>query len=110
MGYQYAGSCYSTAAEAAQARWSEASPHIGEGTVTVPEFVGGAWVLQSYAGVPLVLQSSAPLPVGGFAECSAGAALADGMAVGWLVAGAWLAVYAIRLIWKAATENEHLAS
>lgn len=95
MGYRVGRVCHADLAHAEADRWSGVAPDLDGGSVALVVHTDQGWALNTYTGAPLVLQSTALVPTGGFEECSVAEAVADGIAVGWLVGGTWLAVYAI---------------
>jgi len=98
MGYQSGGQCYGTVAEATAARYASAPVYVGAGTLSVLEPSGAGWVLNVYAGSPLVLASSSVVPAATFESCSPGQAFEDGALVGWAIGAVWLAVYAVKYL------------
>jgi hypothetical protein len=98
MGALFDGRCFDTAAEAAAAMWSGASPVISAGSppfVSVVEF-GSGWQVSTYQSGSLV--SVQALPSVAFASCDVSASLLDGVALGWLVALVWAAVWGISVL------------
>ncbi len=102
MGAQYAGRCFSTAADAAAHAWSGVGPVLGTGSppvVSVVEWSGTAWQVASYQDGVLVDVVAAPSIA--FASCDPADAVLDGMALGWLVAGVWVAAWAVHVLRRA---------
>lgn len=103
MSYQVGSACYSTAVEAAQA---SASSEIG---AVVPH--GGVAYVVDAATVAASSVTYSLTPVGGGSAISVTSAYtaqpcnlmsyADGLTIGWAVAGAWLAAFALMFMARA---------
>lgn len=104
MGALHAGRCYDTATDAAAAYWSGAGPVLSTGSplsVSTVEFDGAAWqVVTRQEGVTVAVWP-APMPM--FASCDAGSSVADGVALGWLVALVWVAAWGVRYLGRVIT-------
>lgn len=102
MGAQYQGRCFDTAADAAAAVWSGAAPVVGSGsppTVSVVEWSGTAWQVATYQSGALLSVQAAPSIA--FGSCDPADAALDGLALGWLVVGVWVAAWALRAMGRA---------
>lgn len=103
MGYQVASACYSTATQAAQA---SASAQVG----AVVSHGGSVYVIDvAQAGESSITYNLQPL-AGGVSLQSTVAytaqpcgllQAADGLAIGWAIAGAWIGAYALLFLTRA---------
>lgn len=99
MGTLYQSRCWSDS-DAASAVYSSVSPVIlSDGSLVKPAFVGSAWKLQTFtAGV---LTSSVDAPAVSLSSCDPALSVADGLALGFLVVGVWVAAYAVTVLKRA---------
>lgn len=100
MGYLVFGRCYDTSAEGQEAYWSSQGAVLAAAppSVVVVEKVSGSWVLDEYQSGSLV--SSVAAPSVSFASCDPAASVADGVELGFLVVGAWVAAWAFHVLRK----------
>lgn len=104
VGYLYNGHCYASANEAADAYFSAFTPVINAGATsyaTLYAKVSGVWYARGYSinssGIwTLRYNSVSPVPI--FPTCDPVSSFTDGMTLGWGVAAAMVAVYAVNLI------------
>jgi len=103
-GFLHQDVCHSTLANATAAKWSEQPAGATAGTTSYlinPEWSGTAWVLKKYTisstGV-ITLNSTTNAPVLAFPPCDTFTNFQDGMALGWGVAAAMIAAYAIKFL------------
>ena len=101
MGALYAGRCFIQSSDAVDAFYSSAPPSLVSGSVSyLTEFsnVSGVWQIVRYSmdgsGVVNALsQSVAPVP--SFPDCNPAQEFTDGHLMGWGVAAAMVAAWAI---------------
>lgn len=107
MGYRVGERCFATNSEAADQWFSGKDPSYTAGSTSYLswfEKVGTVWQIKrqsiSSAGVVTNLTSStATVPT--FSACDVSEQFMDGFAIGWAIAGAMVAAYAIKFIAKA---------
>lgn len=106
-GYLYQDQCYSTLAAATSAHWSSNPVFMTSGTTSYISDVswsGTAWVINKYTlsstGV-LTLNSTTTAPALSFETCDTMDNFNDGLLLGWGVAAAMVAVFAIKSIKRA---------
>lgn len=101
MGFAASGRCFDTASDAAASVWSAVGPVVGSGSppiLSVVEWTGSVWQVATYQGGALLSAQSVPSIA--FGACSPGDAVADGVALGWLVVGVWAAAWAVNVLRK----------
>jgi len=92
------GSCVS-GTDASALYWSSVPPSLDASGVTrVVSDGAGGYVWQRWESGSLV--ASSPVPAPNFVECSRGANAADGTALGFAVAGVWVAAWAVVVLRK----------
>lgn len=103
-GFLHQNICHSTLADATAAKWSSLQAGATAGTTSYlinSDWSGTAWVLKKYtissSGV-ITLNSTTAAPVPAFPACDTFTNFEDGMALGWGVAAAMVAAYAIKFI------------
>jgi hypothetical protein len=97
MGALFQGRCYASVSDAASAYYSGAGPVVSAGSppmLSTVEKDAAGWVLVTRQGGAVV--SSVAAPNVQFAECDPGQSVVDGVTLGFLVAGVWIAVWAVR--------------
>lgn len=103
MGYQVASACYSTATQAAQA---SASSQVG----AVVSHGGAVYVIDvAQAGESSITYSLQPIAGGNSLQSTVAYTaqpcgllqVQDGLAIGWMVAGAWIGAYALLFVARA---------
>ena len=107
MGAWNDGFCYQSQEAAVDAYYGSTPPSVQPGSavyysITVKKPQG--WALDTYrvySGGTSVLQTSSLLPVPVFDSCDPSESFNDGMAVGWGVASAMIAVGALMMIKRA---------
>lgn len=102
MGYSVSGRCFESVPDADAAAWSAVIPVLSTGsppTVSVVEYTGTAWQVATYQGG--VLQGVQAAPSIAYGSCSPGDAVADGLALGWLVVGVWAIAWSINVLRRA---------
>lgn len=89
-----------SSADASALYWSTVAPSLDASgvVIVVPDGVGG-YVWQRWESGSMV--ASAAMPAPDFAVCSRGANAADGIALGFAVAGVWVAAWAISVLRRA---------
>jgi len=102
-GFLFKGVCYPSLAEATGAHWTSNPAFMNPGSTSyISDFVwsGSAWVVNVYSvsGGSLTLASSSALPALTFENCDTKANFDDGMLLGWGVAAAMVAAYAIKVM------------
>lgn len=103
-GYLYKAQCFSTLADATAARWSDQEAGITAGTtsyLTDVQWSGTAWQLKRYtlsSTGALTLNTSTNLPALSFPSCDTATNFNDGMLLGWGVAAAMVAAYAVKFL------------
>jgi len=101
-GYLFKGQCFSTLAAATSAHWTDSPSFIVPGTtsyISDTVWSGTAWVVKKYtlsSTGTLTLNSTTNAPVLAFETCDTTANFNDGMTLGWGVAAAMVAAFAIR--------------
>jgi len=106
MGYRVGDRCFDTQSDAADQWFSGKEPSFTSGSTSFLswfEKTGGVWQIkrQSVAtdgAITNLTSSNATVPV--FPSCSVTETFNDGFAIGWAVAGAMLAAYAVKFIAK----------
>lgn len=99
MAVLHSGVCYGSASEAAHVFFSAIPPVVSGGSpvfVSSVELVSGVWTLVTREGGSVVASVAMPIP--DFAQCDPAQLALDGMAAGWMVAGCWVAAWAVMLI------------
>lgn len=101
MGYQVGWGCFETAREAADVYYSGVSPVLHADGFSQYQIGSEGWQLNTYqngANGPVLVSSIAAPTV--FPECSNLQRFLDGAELGWGIAGAVLAAYAIKFLWE----------
>lgn len=107
MGFLVAGQCLSTQKDALDLYYTSVLPATTAGQTTYQTTYsksGSQWLLKTYqftstGTTTLVYSGAAPIPT--FTSCDETAAFFDGMEIGWAIAAAMIAVYALKMIGKA---------
>lgn len=103
MGALYGGTCFDSAASAARAYFSGVSPAVLPGSVTyvstVEEGPTDAWAMVTREGSTVIEVN--PLSYPAFVSCDPMQTMFDGMSLGWLVAGVWVAAWAVTSLKRA---------
>lgn len=103
-GYLYKTQCFPALADATAARWSDQEAGITAGTtsyLTDVQWSGTAWVLKHYtlsSTGTLTLNTTTNMPVLSFPSCETTDNFADGAVLGWGVAAAMVAAFAVKFI------------
>lgn len=100
-GALYLGKCFASAQDAAHFAWSGVAPVIGTGsppTVTTVEKTTDWQIITRQNGSVIATVDAPGLH---FATCSPSQHVLEGVQLGWLVAGVWLAAWAVVVIRKA---------
>jgi hypothetical protein len=106
MGSLLGSVCYQTSAEALDAYYSGKEPAFTPGAISYLSYfekVDGDWTIirESIETDGTVTSlSSAVAPVVTFPACDPAESFLDGMAIGWLIATAMVAAFAIRHLWN----------
>lgn len=99
MGALYQGLCFGSVSDAAHSYFSAQPYVVVPGSVTYHarfKLDQGVWKRFVYQDSTLLSASIVSAP--DFPECDSAALALDGMALGWLVAGCWVAAWAVMLI------------
>jgi hypothetical protein len=107
MGFLVDGQCLSTKKEALDLYYTAVPPATTAGATsyqTTYTKSGSQWLVQTYqftsaGSSSLVYSGAAPVP--SFTSCDETAAFFDGMEIGWAIATAMIAVYALKMIGRA---------
>lgn len=103
-GYLYKTQCFPTLADATAARWGDEDAGITPGTTSYiadVQWSGSAWVLKRYtlsSTGTLTLNTTTNLPALSFPTCDTTSNFSDGAVLGWGVAAAMVAAYAVKFI------------
>lgn len=103
-GFLYKSQCFATLSDATAARWSDVQAQMTPGTtsyITDIQWSGTAWQMKRYtlsSTGALTLNTSTNMPVLAFPVCQTDQNFDDGMLMGWGVAAAMVAAFAIKFI------------
>lgn len=103
MAYQVGSACYSTATQAAQV---SASSQVGAvvshgGTAYVIDLAGAGETSITYRLQPLAGGAPIQTTVGYTAQPCGLLQVEDGLAMGWMIGGAWIGAYALMFLARA---------
>jgi hypothetical protein len=107
MGALHGATCYQDNTAAADAYFSAAAPALTSGSTSYLSYFensGGTWLLirKSIAengNISNLSNVAAPIP--SFPECNPAEQYLDGITLGWGIAAATIAAYAIKFLWLA---------
>ena len=107
MGSLLGSFCYQTNAEAVDAYYSGKEPSYTPGSTSYLSYfeeVAGVWMIirksiASNGSVTNLNSSTAPVVV--FPDCDPTSNFLDGMTIGWAIASAMIAAYAVKWLWQA---------
>ena len=103
-GFLFQSVCYPSLVEATSAHWSSNPVSITPGStsyLTDVVWSGSAWVVKQFSLSPagvLTLNSSTNAPTLAFESCDTKTQFDDGMLLGWGVAAAMIAAWAIKVM------------
>lgn len=104
MGFLVSGQCISTKKEALDLYYTSVPPATAAGQTTYQTTYtksGTQWLIQTHqftssGAVSVVYSGAAPIP--SFTSCDETESFFDGMEIGWAIAAAMIAVYALKMI------------
>lgn len=113
-GYQVGDRCFATVAQADDYHHSLASPvvsfntSLGRWEVVQPYWNGSAWVFRYFVrtddSYDFSLLGYSSIPASSYKACDMTSGVFDGLSLGWLVAGVWIAAWCFVVLRRAIEE------